>query len=316
MGYARAMATIRGWYTKRPWIVVPGAFLLSIATYLLLTSGVDEELPAATMELAVWQVLLSVQVAVWAVFAVTGLRALERVPNPWLRQPTATAAKRARHWRRQTQGFLVTVYAAIGLQFVLAAAAGIHGPRLFAAQQPKILFLHALAGLASAPFLVMLKRIHLTATDPDGWSTTADDIKRVRSLRRTLRTATASLGTIIALAVVSTGAGRRAMVAADTLPLPESVDLLYGAWFTAILAAVYLYAFAALDGRARAVVEEAAPLCDPRLSDVEGFTARTKLRRELSDELELGGDARKNFEGLVAVFAPLLGALLNQVGGL
>jgi hypothetical protein len=300
----------------RFWVVTPGAFVVAVATYLLLTAGHDGSLPPATMELAVWQVLLSVQVAVWAVLAVSGLQVVQRVPNPWLDSTSTDAAERAREWRSATQGFVAAVYAGIVLQFVLATAAGIQNPRLFAAQHAKILLLHGLAAVASAPFLVTLKRIQLTATDPVGWSTTADDIKRIRALRRRLRTATASLGTIIAVAVVSTGAGRRAMVAAETVPLPESVDLLYGAWFTAILGAVYLYAFAALDGRARSLLDDVAPLPDPLLSDLDRFTTSTKMRRELSDELELGGDVRKNFEGLVAVFAPLVGALLSQIGGL
>jgi Na+/proline symporter len=298
----------------RSWVVATGAFVLAVATYLLLTAGHDDALPPPTMELAVWQVLLSVQVAVWAVLAVSGLHVVQRVPNPW---DSKDAAERAREWRRATQGFLTAVYAAIVLQFVLAEAAGIEGPPLFAAQHSKIRLLHGLAALASAPFLVALKRIQLTAADPVGWSTASDDIRRIRALRRTLRTATASLGTIIALAVVSTGAGRRAMVVAEkTEPLPESVDLLYGAWFTAILGAVYLYVFAALESRARSLLDDVAPLPHPRMSDLDGFTTSTRMRRELSDELELGGDVRKNFEGLVAVFAPLLGALLSQIGGL
>lgn len=39
-------------------------------------------------------------------------------------------------------------------------------------------------------------------------------------------------------------------------------------------------------------------------------------RRALSEELELGGDPGKNLEGLVAVFSPLIGALLSRLGGL
>lgn len=48
----------------------------------------------------------------------------------------------------------------------------------------------------------------------------------------------------------------------------------------------------------------------------ESLATSGNLRRTLSAELELGGDARKNLEGLVAVFSPLIGALLSRFGGL
>ncbi len=54
------------------------------------------------------------------------------------------------------------------------------------------------------------------------------------------------LGAIIALAVVATGALRNAVEVAKLDPLPETFVVLYGAWFTAILGAIYLYVFGAL----------------------------------------------------------------------
>jgi hypothetical protein len=193
---------------------------------------------------------------------------------------------------------------------------GLRNPYVLAGQAWKIPLLHAIAGAAALPFFVVLKRIQLCAASEDLWSTTAGDIERIHLLRRHLRSATASLGTVIALAVIATGALNDAVEAASLEPLPETFVLVYGAWFTGVLAAIYLYVFSTLDGRARTIMERAAPLPDPNPAGAEEFAKSVELRRDLAAELELGGDARKNLEGLIAVFSPLAGALLSRLGGL
>lgn len=66
-----------------------------------------------------------------------------------------------------------------------------------------------------------------------------------------LRSATICRGAMVALAVLATGALRTAVAAAQLRPPPETFVLLYGGWFTAILAGIYLYVFGALEERAR-----------------------------------------------------------------
>jgi hypothetical protein len=83
-----------------------------------------------------------------------------------------------------------------------------------------------------------------------------------------------------------------------------------------VLGAIYLYVFGAIDRRARWIVEQAAPLPEPRLESAEAFLASIQLRSQLAQEVELGGDARKNLEGLIAVLSPLLGALLTRLAGI
>ena len=64
------------------------------------------------------------------------------------------------------------------------------------------------------------------------------------------------------------------------------------------------------------MLSTAAPLPDPDPESAEAFVTSRTLRTELAQELELGGDARRNLEGLLAVLAPLAGALLTRLGGL
>jgi hypothetical protein len=124
------------------------------------------------------------------------------------------------------------------------------------------------------------------------------------------------MGTVVALAVISTGALRAAVEAAKRDPLPETFVLVYGAFLTAVVGATYIHVFTALERRGRSILQAAVPLPDPDLASADAFSAATKLQGELSQQLELGGDPRKNLEGLIAVFAPLAGALITGLGGL
>ena len=92
--------------------------------------------------------------------------------------------------------------------------------------------------------------------------------------------------------------------------------IVYGAGFTAVLAGVYLYVFGALDRRARDLVRKAVRVPDPDPAAAQEFSARIALRRALAEELELGGDAKTNLEGLVVVLSPLVAAMLTRIGGL
>ncbi len=250
--------------------VTLAAPLLGLATFALLKWagwGSERDIHAlgGARELAVWQFLLTAQVVVWSVLAGAGLRAVKALnahAQAWLAE--TAPAWRAR-WRKETARFLLFSYSVVAVLLVAGGLAGLRNPYVMTGQDWKIPLLHVIAGAAAFPFLVVLKRVQLCATEETGWSTTA---------------------------------------------------IVYGAWFTGVLAAIYLHVFTALDGRARSVLERAAPLPDPNLGAAEAFATGTKLRGELSAELELGGDPRKNLEGLIAVLSPLGGALLTRLGGL
>jgi len=267
-------------------------------------------------ELAVWQLLVTASVVVWTVLAGVGLQLLKDL-NACDGEPRRGGrCAPSRGWRRETIVFVVFVYIAIGVVLGVGAIAGLRNPFVMDGQDWKIPVFHLVAGAANVPLLVVLKRVQLAAIDTSGWSTTARDVTRMRLLRRSLQSATACLGVVIALAVIATGALRKATAAAGLTPLPDTFVLVYGGWFTGVVAATYLFVFSALERRARWMLETAVPLPRPEPASAETFSARRNLRAELSQELELGGDPRKNLEGLLAVLAPLVGALLTRLGGL
>lgn len=302
-------------------VVTLAAPLLGLGAFALLKwvgwgSERDPGAAGGSPELAVWQLLITAQVVVWAVLGGVGLRMMKELDahaKTWL---TANSSAWRMRWRKETARFVLFSYGVVVVLLVAGGVAGLRNPYLMSGQNWKIPVLHVVAGAAAYPFFVVLKRVQLSAAEEAGWSTTARDIERLHLLRRWLRSATASLGAIIALAVIATGALRNAVEASGLTPLPDTFVLVYGAWFTGIIAAIYLHVFTALEGRARSLMERAAPLPDPNLGAAEAFAASTKLRGELSAELELGGDPRKNLEGLIAVLSPLGGALLTQLGGL
>jgi hypothetical protein len=287
-----------------------GAFAL--LEFVSLGSGRDRAARGGDDELALWQLLIAGEVVVWVLLATVGFRALAELRASL---PDARPASRLRWWR-DAAGFLLLVYGAIVLLLVGGWIAGLASPTVLQGQQWKNVVLHAVGGVAISPFLVVLKRIQVCATDDAAWTGTARDVELVQLLRRHLRSATICLGAMVALAVLATGALRTAVVAAQLRPPPETFVLLYGGWFTGILAGIYLYVFGALEERARRIVERAASYGNQDLGARQDDDTSGQLRRSLSEELELGGDPRKNLEGLVAVFSPLIGALLSRLGGL
>jgi hypothetical protein len=237
----------------------------------------------------VWELLVAASVVLGRALASAGLRMLEMLP------------------RRNVGGFLVAVYGAFALLLILTGLAEIGNDVVVAGQKWKNGLLHALAAVAILPWLVALERIRLAARDEDA------TIERVRVLRAGLKGATAALGGMIAVAVILTGALREAVAEAGGTPSPDAYVLVYGAWLTAVLAAIYVRAFGAIERRARSIMDRSVPLPGPA---EDGFPAAAERRALLARELELGGDARTNLEGLVAVLAPLAGALLTRFGGL
>jgi hypothetical protein len=289
--------------------VVLAAPLLGLGAFALLEWvdwGAEPEPGAHPGDrLAIWELSITAGIVVWAALAGIGLRMMEELDS--------LPRKRS---RSETASFLAFVYGAIALLLAIGGVTGLVNPTVLTGQQWKNALLHVVAGAAILPLLIAMKRIQLCAAEETAWSATASDIQRIRGLRRSMHTATAALGAIVALAVISTGALRDAVAAAGLTPLPDTFVLVYGAWFTGVLAAIYLHAFGAVDRRARWIMEQAAPLPDPGLESAEPFSTSVKLRAELTQELELGGDPRKNLEGLVAVLSPLVGALLTRLGGL
>lgn len=262
--------------------------LAVFAIVTLVEVGAEPEAKAGPLT-DVWELMVGGSVVLWTALASVGARRLESLP------------------RRDVRGFLAAVYGAMALLLVFTALAGVANGIVIWGQPWKNVLLHVIAAVTILPWLVALERIRLEARDRDA------TIERIRALRGGLQTATAALGGMVAVAVLLSGGLRNAVAETGLEPTPDEYVLVYGAWLTAILAAVYLRVFGAVERRAQAIVDRAVPLPDPA---AEAFPAPVERRGLLAQELGMGGDPRSNLESLVAVLAPLVGALLTRVGGL
>jgi len=259
--------------------------------------------------LAVWQLVVTASVVVWIVLGVFGARML-RDPET---VPDVTS------WRqivRRARGNFAAVYGAVAFPLVFMGLTGLENTTILTGQQWKNVVLHLAGAVAILPLLILVKQIELHADDDAAWSPGAHAIGRISRLRRALHIATAALGAIVALAVVGTGALRDAVAAAGVEPVPDTLVLVYGAWYTAVVAAIYIPAFWAIERRATRMLDEVAQLPDPDPETAQTFSERVAFRAEVAQQLGLDGNARQNLEGLVVVMSPLIGAVLTRLGGL
>ena len=155
---------------------------------------------------------------------------------------------------------------------------------------------------------------------PNRWENpTSENLNRVLGLRHYLRRFLAVLGTFIGLVILATGALRHSVLAAG-FEYPSEGVVLYGALFAALVAAIYVPTFSAIEGLARQMRNRAFPMTD--ISSRDGDAAKgdpvkqLKDRAALGETLKLGGTAKTNLETLVLVFTPLLTSpITSALGG-
>src|SRR5215204_3147570 len=147
------------------------AYLAALSTPLLLGFGAfaalkwlpvgerpEEGAARAQDELAVWELLVAGGVVVWALLAGAGFRMWRNVDDDFARRSGATVV------------FVTLVWSAALLLLLLGWFADLDSPTILRGQQIKNAALHVVALVAVVPFLVVLKRIQLTAVDETCWS--------------------------------------------------------------------------------------------------------------------------------------------------
>ena len=269
-----------------------------------------------------WQLLFALQTTSWALLWLIGTRSAQlfsaEVATWWPDAPGTLEVA----WRYIAPRALVLVLA------LAPFASSPSGSPALATFRWAVFVLAGVALVAAWPFLLILGRTLFTASAEQVLTTIPRDLPRVRSLRARLQSSIAALGLIVAMHVVAYGAFRQAVVECVTeqeaaiscgelaavQPLPEAQVLLYGAVLTAALGAIYWEVRVQLDRRARSLIDSAAPLVDGLIPD--GFAARRSLRKELSEELEVGSDLRSQLVGAFGVLSPLIGALVTGLTGL
>jgi hypothetical protein len=260
-----------------------------------------------------WISVVCAQAALWAVIAVPVSQALcELTP---LEHPG----------RARLAGAVLTV---VALLFVL-------GSHRAAPNYPlphhgfKVFLLSAWGYGVALLAAVAIWRIHGEVSDAIAQrrQPTASDVSSLLRRRRLLNRMLAIQGGILGAAIISTGALRQALLAwndylndhpvyrklhpdAAVAEFPYVYVLIYGAFFSALLALIYAPAFARVQAHGRKLQDEAVPLASP--TDLS-FSEKYQRRKDLGELLQLEMTTTASFRAGVAILAPLATSILGLV---
>lgn len=170
-----------------------------------------------------------------------------------------------------------------------------------------------IVALCLAPGLVIFLALRSLALSDDNWRECERcQLRLVLRCRAELSRALAALGSFLTLLVISTGLRRHAVIAAEpAVDVPAVGVLLYGLVFAAQLGFFYLAATSAIDRRATTIVDDVAPIPNPRPAE-----ASTQLARRAALSSLLGNSGSwASFESAVIIAAPLVTALVSSAIG-
>jgi hypothetical protein len=133
-----------------------------------------------------------------------------------------------------------------------------------------------------------------------------ETIKILLELRSSLQHFITVLGAIIVLATLAKGALRQAFLATGGNPsaFPSEYVLLQGAYFTGLLALVYIPTYTSLAGIGADLLESAYPVTAPDL-DWDHLYRWQQNRKSLEELLQLRSGAFANLRGSVSILAPV-----------
>jgi len=135
-------------------------------------------------------------------------------------------------------------------------------------------------------------------------------------LRSYLQRFISLLGAMVALATLAKGALRQAFLATggDPAKFPPEYVLLQGAYFTALLALVYIPTFTILAAIGTDLVDSTYPVTAPAL-DWDDLARWQTNRKSLEELLQLGSGAVHNLRASVSILAPVATSVVTVLLG-
>jgi hypothetical protein len=303
-GSSQQQSSLPAW-----WFVVL-AVLGFVLGYALVTVGANRTLGSREFkelaEFQVWRLLLAGNFGVW--FAAFPIEV------KWFRR-ARHIVDRDHSTFGKALGILMLTLVLVVIALVLGA-----GESLLPLDDGRIrlVVVQCVGIFAAAPAALGLLTIGLgVRAHSKHWDLpTRENVNTVLELRRYLRRFLGILGGFIGLAILATGALRNAEAAVGIEFLSESV-ILYGALFTALVAAYYVPAFSAVENLAMRIRDHAFRI--PTIG--EGHSTAAEAVDQLNDRevygraLQLGGTARGNLESILLVFTPLLTSMITSALG-
>jgi hypothetical protein len=144
----------------------------------------------------------------------------------------------------------------------------------------------------------------------------AEGIRVLRELRDSLQRFITVLGAMVALSTLTRGALRQAFLATCARPteFPAGYVLLQGAYFTGLLALVYIPTFTVLAAIGADLLESAYPVREPDL-DWGNLSQWQANRKSLEELLQLRSGAADNLRASVAILAPAATSVITVLLG-
>ncbi len=162
------------------------------------------------------------------------------------------------------------------------------------------------------------------ALEGPGWeggpaSDPAQDKERVQAylvLREGLQRFITFLGAMISLGTLAKGAARHAFLAAGGSPadFPPEYVLLHGAYFTGLLALVYIPSYTRLTAAGVAILDSIFPVTATEV-ELRGLSTWQTNRKSLEELLQLRAGALDNLRASVTILAPLASGTVSVLLG-
>lgn len=142
------------------------------------------------------------------------------------------------------------------------------------------------------------------------------DEKQVASylgLREQLLRFLTILGTMVGLVTLATGGLRNALLAMGTSAkdFPSELVLVYGLYFTALLAVTYAPTYVTLTSVGRRLRDK---LCEFPSPESGSWADWHSNRKSVEEMLKLQVGAKENYQSVAAILAPLAGSVLSILG--
>jgi hypothetical protein len=254
-------------------------------------------------EFRLWLFLIAAQTSLWAIGAAVFLA-------PQLRLPVAGLSATA---RVPVVASVAATAAPLVAFFVYAKyTLDLHYPLPY--HEWKILAL-SLIGMGVALLGVAQLALVKAALENEPASGTLADVERYLGLRTLLERVLAVEGAILGAAILSAGGLRNTVVAFhshDQSSFPRDYVLVYGAYFTLLLALLYAPVYLRLLEVGRANVDAA---CKPEEPASPNWLPAYQKRKKLEEHLQLQLTTGASFRAGVAILAPLGSALVGLLIG-
>jgi hypothetical protein len=269
-----------------------------------------------TLQFQAWVTIIAFQTALWGAVA----------PGLW-----RTAGQLWRRWQegpgRRGPGLLLVGYLALVALIVAGLRSGPPNPAIPATYSSRTLALLLVAlVVVLPPVAIGMWLVHgvlgglgarLAAAPVDraslevDWPATGRPVfADLLWLRATLQQLLLVAGTIVGTATLASGALRLAVLAASpSASFPPEIPILYGGFFTVVLAILYVPAYTSLQRQARALVDACWPVPPSAKPDETWY----KSRQNAEAALGLAVSVRESFQTGAAILAPLLTSIITVI---